>query len=125
MNQTTKQQFGQIDFFTERLLAALIDGAIVLGLSLFPRIGWLFGLIYFLFKDCLPLLDGQSFGRKLFKIKVVTNLESKSLVNAPDKALIRQIILLIPILNLFEFYNFLFKAERFGDTWTETKVIRA
>ena len=122
MNRSSKEHFGQIAFFTERLLAALVDVAIVVGLSLFPKIGWLFGLIYFLFKDCLPLLNGQSFGRKLFKLKIVTKQEGKSLVNAPDKALIRQVVFLIPLLNLYEIYCFLFRTERLGEIWTDTIV---
>jgi uncharacterized RDD family membrane protein YckC len=124
MNRSSKEHFGQIAFFTERMLAAFVDVAIVVGLSLFPKIGWLFGLIYFLFKDCLPLLKGQSFGRKLFKLRIVTKLDGKSLVNAPDKALIRQIIFLIPLLNLYEFYCFFFKSERLGDVWTDTTVVK-
>ncbi|WP_439185296.1 RDD family protein [Carboxylicivirga taeanensis] len=119
----TRLNRAQTSLFTERLLAALVDISICLGLSLFPRIGWIFGLIYFLFKDSLPLLNGQSFGRRLFKIKVISKADNKSLSGAPDKALIRQIIFFVPLLNLLELYYFLRKEERLGDIWTDTKVV--
>ncbi len=115
---------GQTTLFTERILAGIIDYSIVLGVSLFPRIGWLFGLIYFLFKDSLGFLNGQSFGRRLFKIKVVSVTEHSDLANKPDKALIRQIVFLVPVLNLIELYYFLFADERLGAKWTDTTVIK-
>ena len=117
-------KIGKTEYFTERLIAGIVDVTITLGLSLFPRIGWLFGLIYFLFKDSLPFISGQSFGRRLFNIKVVKMADGQSLVGFPDKALIRQLIYLIPILNLVELYRFLFKEERYGAQWTQTKVIK-
>lgn len=122
MNEQLK--IGQSTLFTERLLAGVIDLSIVLGLSLFPRIGWLFGLIYFLFKDSLGILKGQSFGRRLFKIKVVSKEDGMSLTNKPDKALIRQIVLLVPILNLIELFYFLFRKERLGAKWSSTTVVK-
>ncbi|MCT4644260.1 MAG: RDD family protein [Carboxylicivirga sp.] len=115
---------GQTEYFTERLIAGLVDLTITLGLSLFPRIGWLFGLIYFLFKDSLPFISGQSFGRRLFNIKVVKVADDHSLVGSPDKALVRQIVFLIPFLNLIELYLFFFMKERYGARWTHTKVIK-
>lgn len=117
-------EIGKTELFTERLLAALIDFSITMGLSLFPRVGWIFGLIYFLFKDSIVLLDGQSFGRRLFKIKVVTRENGQSLIRKPDKALVRQLILLIPLLNLVELYRFLFLKDRFGAKWTQTTVVK-
>lgn len=125
MDKQRRLYIGKMNLFTERLLAGLIDVAIALGLSLFPRIGWLFGVIYFLFKDSIPLLHGQSFGRRLFKIKVVTKVDSKSLVTMPDKALIRQIVFFVPILNLVELYRFFTQNERFGDVWTDTEVVKS
>lgn len=121
---SSQWKIGQTHLFTERLLAFIIDLSIVLGLSLFPRIGWLFGLIYFLFKDSMGLLKGQSFGRRLFKIKVVSKEEGESLINNPNKALIRQIVLLVPVLNLIELFYFLFRQERLGARWSSTTVIK-
>jgi len=119
-----KRQFGQTVYFTERILAAVIDVAIAFGLTLFPKIGWVFGLVYFLFKDGLPFSKGQSFGRRLFGIQVVQQKDETSLVTNPDKALIRQIIFFIPFLNLVEVYCFFFLAHRKGELWSDTKVIK-
>ncbi len=117
-------KFGQTPFFTERLLAGLIDMAIAAGLSLFPQIGWIFGLIYFLFKDCLPFINGQSFGRKLFNIKVVSRKTQTSLVANADKAVIRQIIFFVPVLNIVELVCFLFYPDRLGSKWSDTEIIK-
>ncbi len=117
-----RKQFGQTAFFTERILAAIIDIAIAFGLTLFPRIGWIFGLIYFLFKDCLPFSNGQSFGRRLFNLKVVDKKDGRSLVAAPDKALIRQVVFFVPLLNIIELYCFLFLKNRKAEQWSDTEV---
>jgi len=124
MTMATPKRFGQTVFFTERLLAAIIDVAIAFGLTLFPRIGWMFGLIYFLFKDCLPFSSGQSFGRRLFNLKVVHKKDGSSLVGKPDKGLIRQVIFFVPVLNLFEIYYFFFCKNRKGDLWSDTEVVK-
>lgn len=124
MQKTHTPHFGQTDFFAERLLAGIIDLSLVLGLSLFPRIGWLFGLIYFLFKDCLPFLKGQSFGRRLFHLRVVGARDEQDLVGKPDKAMVRQIVFLIPVLNLIELYLFCFTKSRLGAKWSDTIVVK-
>ncbi len=116
-------QFGSTSLFYSRLLAFSLDIMISIGLSMFPRIGWIFGLIYFLFKDSMPFTKGQSYGRKLFKIKLVKEYDNSSIVDSPEKSLIRNIIFLIPLLNLYEIYLFFFKERRLGELWSETKVI--
>jgi hypothetical protein len=93
-------------------------------LCAFPRIGWVFGLIYFLFKDSMPFMKGQSYGRKLFGIKVVNEQDSSSLVSTPQKSLIRTIIFFIPVLNIYELYAFFFLEHRLGERWSETRVIK-
>ncbi len=117
--------FGRTNFFYPRLFAFAVDLGIAVGLSLFPRIGWIFGLIYFLFKDSMPFNKGHSYGRRLFKIKLVSKVDGQLLINAPEKSLIRQIVLLIPLLNLYEVYLFFFENVRFGEQWSETTVVRA
>nr|WP_321412642.1 RDD family protein [uncultured Carboxylicivirga sp.] len=116
-------KIGKTANFYPRLFAFGIDLIIAIGISLFPRIGWIFGLIYFLFKDAMPFTKGQSYGRRLFKIKLVKNPHDESVEKYPEKALIRNIIFLIPILNLYEILLFLFAEQRLGEKWSETKVI--
>lgn len=123
MKKQTSAAFGQIPLFEERMIAFFIDSVIVFGLSMFPKIGWMFGLMYFLLKDALFFAGGQSFGKKLMKIQAVSNLRQEPLVSHPQKSLIRNIILLIPILNLLEIYLFLFRTQRLGEKWSETSVI--
>ncbi len=103
-------------------MAFAIDIVICIGLSLFPRIGWMFGLFYFLLRDSLPFNGGQSYGRRLFNIKVVQSLDSSSLLGKHEKSLMRHISLLIPIFNLIELYYFFFKPMRFGESWSETII---
>lgn len=104
------------------MMAFFIDCIIAFGLAMFPKIGWIFGLMYFLLKDALYFNKGQSFGKKIMKIKVCTSA-NESLVNYPQKSIIRNLILLIPILNLVEIYYFLFRSKRLGDVWSETSVL--
>lgn len=116
-------RFASTSLFWDRLMAFCIDLVITLGLAMFPRIGWIFGLIYFLFKDSMPFTNGQSYGRKLLKIRLVKSFDESSCINAPEKSLIRNIVLLVPILNLFEIFSFFFCRHRLGEQWSETKVI--
>ena len=74
-----------------RVLAALIDVAIAYGISVIfglilghntwdSTIGEIVGSIYFLSKEALPFLGGQSIGKKLMKIRAVTE-DGNSLLN--------------------------------------------
>ena len=104
-------------------MAFVIDCAIAFGLGMFPKIGWIFGVIYFLLKDSLYFTKGQSFGKKIMKIQVVSDHKNEPLINYPQKSLIRNLILLIPILNLVEIYFFLLRTKRLGEIWSETSVV--
>ena len=108
---------------TERVFAFVIDVAIVGGLCLFPVIGWIFGLLYFLLRDALPYLNGQSFGKKLMKIQVISLQEEESLMGSYEKSALRAIVMLIPILNLIDIW-FLFSTNyRLADRWAQTAVV--
>jgi len=107
----------------ERTLAFIVDLVIVAGLCLFPRIGWIFGLFYFLTRDSLPFLKGQSLGKKLMKIKTITIPEQESLVSFPEKSVIRGIINLIPILNLIDVWLLITTGYRLADRWASTAVV--
>ncbi|ASB48509.1 RDD family protein [Alkalitalea saponilacus] len=107
----------------ERIIAAVIDIIIVTGLFLFPRVGWMIGIIYHLTKDSLPFLKGQSFGKHLMRIKVITRPDNRSLVRHPEKSVIRGLVLLIPGLNLVDIWYFFTKGSRLADYWAQTSVI--
>ena len=57
----------------QRGLAFIIDCAITYLVGLIPFIGGIIGFIYMLIRD--SLIDGQSIGKKLLNIKVVTDHE--------------------------------------------------
>ncbi|MGQ1946036.1 hypothetical protein ACT3CD_02890 [Geofilum sp. OHC36d9] len=108
---------------TERIIAAIIDIIIVAILCLFPRIGWLLGIIYHLTRDSLPFLKGQSFGKRLLHLKVITLPKQESLVNYPEKSIIRGLVMLIPGLNIIDFWFLYHKGQRLADIWAQTTVI--
>jgi uncharacterized RDD family membrane protein YckC len=107
----------------ERTLAAIIDVAISGVLWLFPQVGWIFGLFYFLIRDSIPFLKGQSCGKKLMKIKTITLAEQESLVRYPEKSFIRGIIALIPGLNLIDLWYLYSTGYRLADRWAQTAVV--
>ena len=128
----------------QRFLAYLIDslaiGAVitilstafwVLHLGAFgATIGYALGLIYTLAKDALPevggFLGGQSIGKKLMNIKVVKEDTGAGIVGDYGTAIVRQITLLIPLLNFIEYFMvFGDSRKRFGDQWAKTIVVKA
>jgi uncharacterized RDD family membrane protein YckC len=109
---------------SERLMAGLIDLIIVAILCLFPRIGWMVGLIYLLTKDSLGFLDGQSFGKKLFNLRTIALPHYGALTGWPEKSVIRGLIILIPVLNIIDLYYLIIHKVRIADRWAETRVIR-
>jgi uncharacterized RDD family membrane protein YckC len=123
--------------FNTRILAVMIDVVLALGLqisaawilpSFAGKIAWLVGIGYFVTRDSLPFLGGQSVGKKAMKLRAVT-LEGKPLTGNWEPVLIRNGVLLIPFFPLIELFVLLTredKAERgrrLGDEWAKTKVI--
>ena len=109
---------------TERFMALFIDVVIAVGLSMFPRIGWIVGLIYFLAKDAIPAFDGQSIGKKFFNLKVITSKTHQPLTKHPERSLIRSIVFLLPIVNIIDIYRLISNGERLADKWAETTLIK-
>jgi len=107
----------------ERFLAFVIDLAIAAGLFLFPMIGWIFGILYFLMRDSFSFLKGQSLGKKLMRIKAITLPEQESLDKSPEKSLIRGVVVLIPILNIIDVYFLFSMGYRLADLWAQTAVV--
>ncbi len=113
--------------FSSRVLAQLIDLALSGLVALVPFIGWAIGLGYFLVRDSLPFLKGQSIGKKAMKIKV-TDADGADLVGNYVPSLIRNLTLMIPLMPIVELY-ILYKnpanMARIGDQWALTRVINA
>jgi uncharacterized RDD family membrane protein YckC len=129
----------QLAQFNPRVMAALIDLAVAIGVSialtlLLPdfadRLAQVAGMAYFVSRDSIPFLRGQGIGKKAMKLKVST-LDEKSLVGNWRAALIRNGILLIPIFALVELYillsreNGVNRGRRLGDEWAKTRVFAA
>jgi uncharacterized RDD family membrane protein YckC len=123
--------------FNPRVVAVVIDSLVSMGVTiacmwilpgLLDWIGQLAGLAYFVTRDSLPFLGGQSVGKKAMKLRV-TELEGASLAGNWNAALIRNGILLIPFVALVELYVLLTReggpdrGRRLGDEWAKTKVI--
>ncbi len=124
--------------FNSRMIAVLIDIVVSFGLQvavlwILPgfagRIAWLVGAGYFVTRDSLPFLGGQSVGKKAMKLKAVT-LDGESLSQNWQAALIRNGVMLIPFFALIELFILLSREDgpargmRLGDEWAKTKVIK-
>jgi uncharacterized RDD family membrane protein YckC len=122
--------------FNPRVVAALIDVGVGLGVTI--ALSWLLpdfatrlaqfaGMAYFVIRDSLPFLGGQSVGKKAMKLKVST-VDGESLVGNWQAALIRNGILLIPLVGFLELYillsreNGVDRGRRLGDEWAKTRV---
>ncbi|MEO6038438.1 MAG: RDD family protein [Saprospiraceae bacterium] len=107
-----------------RIVAYLIDALITGVLCIVPFVGWIAGIAYFLTRDGLPFLDGQSVGKKAMNIRAVTE-DGQALTNNWGPELIRNVVLLIPIFPLIELIVLLTndKKQRLGDQWAKTRVV--
>jgi uncharacterized RDD family membrane protein YckC len=77
---------------------------------------------YILFNDAMP--NGQSFGKKLFSIKVVNKKSGKNC--SVSESFIRNIPTVIPFLALIDAVMILgVKKQRMGDKMANTIVITA
>ncbi|TAJ12800.1 hypothetical protein DMA11_11285 [Marinilabiliaceae bacterium JC017] len=108
----------------ERQLAFLIDILICILLAMFPRIGWIVGLVYFLTRDGLNFLNGQSIGKRFFKLQTVKINNQAPLSSHIEKSVIRNLVFLIPGVNIIDIYLFYSKGYRLADKWAETMVIK-
>jgi uncharacterized RDD family membrane protein YckC len=129
--------FQGVASFNARFVAAAIDLVVALSLmaatvSILPgsptRLGWLVAVAYFLTRDSLPLLDGQSVGKKALRLKAVTSADL-SLVGNWQAGAVRNLILVIPPLQLLEIFMLLTREDgpergrRLGDEWAKTRVM--
>ncbi len=120
-----------------RILAALIDSAVAIGLQVFAamilpsfadRATWLVGIAYLITRDSLPFLGGRSVGKQAMKLRAVT-CDGKPLTGNWEAGLIRSGVLAIPFFALVELFVLLTREEkperglRLGDEWAKTKVI--
>lgn len=108
-----------------RIVAVLIDGLIAAAISLVPIIGWIVGVAYFITRDALPFLDGQSVGKKAMKLRAVDATTGKPLTNQWGPSVVRNIVLYIPFFFIVELIVLANNKEgqRLGDQWAKTRVV--
>lgn len=108
-----------------RVLAMLIDMIIGMVVSLVPVIGWIVSIAYFITRDALPFLDGQSIGKKALKLRAVDANTGAPLTNNWGASAIRNVVLYIPFFVFVELFVLISnKTQRLGDQWAKTKVIQ-
>lgn len=110
-----------------RIVAYLIDIALVVAVSIIPFVGWFFGLAYMLTRDGLPFLDGRSIGKKVMKLRAVSAEDDQPLTNNWGPAIIRNIVLFIPFFPIIELIVMLTNEQklRLGDQWAKTRVVQS
>jgi uncharacterized RDD family membrane protein YckC len=81
-------------------------------------------LVYLLVKDALPFLNAQSLGKKAMSIQVIDNNTGSIIINEYGKAISREIVQWIPLLNLVDaLMTFGDNGRRLGDKWADTYVV--
>jgi uncharacterized RDD family membrane protein YckC len=107
-----------------RILAYFIDAIVASALLLVPFIGVIAFIAYWLIRDGLPFLDGQSVGKKAMGLRAVTE-NGEPLTNRWDIVLLRNITIVFTPLVIVElivlFTND--KRQRLGDQLAKTRVI--
>lgn len=108
-----------------RILAMLIDMIVGMVVSLVPVIGWVVTVAYFITRDALPFLDGQSIGKKALKLRAVDANTGAPLTNNWGASAIRNVVLYIPFFVFVELFVLISnKQQRLGDQWAKTKVVQ-
>lgn len=130
---------GEIAPLNSRLLGGIIDSLVGLGLyysviwlmpDVLERFAWLLVAGYWITRDSLPFLKGQSIGKMAMKIKVV-KVDGSELIGDWQTAIVRNVILLIPFFGLIEAIILITResksdrGKRLGDDWAKTKVVNA
>ncbi|MEM1082851.1 MAG: RDD family protein [Verrucomicrobiota bacterium] len=128
---------GAIAPLNTRLLAGLIDGLVAVGIGiaasivlpdLLDRLVWVLQAAYWVTRDSLPFLKGQSIGKTAMKLKAV-KAGGGSLVNDWQTAIIRNVLLIVPFFGIIEVIVLLTRDNkpergmRLGDDWAKTKVV--
>lgn len=117
----------------QRVIAYLVDAVVIFAIYLI--LGRVSGLVanvaaigYILTRDSLPFLDGQSIGKKLMKLRAVSE-DGKSLSGDWNKGILRNVLLVIPVMPLVELIVLLVNngkpnaGRRLGDQIAKTKVV--
>ncbi len=116
----------------DRFLGILIDGLVFLAVYylLDSFLGWgisyIIAAVYYLIRDALPFLNGQSLGKKVMKTKAVKQDSGEPLTGDYGTSLLRNVTLIIPVVGLIDAIFVLIGPERqrLGDRIAKTMVIK-
>jgi uncharacterized RDD family membrane protein YckC len=109
-----------------RFVAFVIDTVLCFAVMAVPYLGPIVGLVYGLVKDALPVLDGQSIGKRAMGIRAVREADGSPLTGDYVASIVRQVSLMIPVFGIIDaFMVFSVDAKRFGDRWARTIVVVA
>ena len=108
----------------EREISFVVDMIVCLTIAIFPMYGGLLALVYFLFRDVLPIGARMSIGKSVYRLKVVDADVAKPQTPSLKRIFVRNVVSLIPFVNLYDLYLFLLNGERLADQWSDTKVVK-
>ena len=117
---------------SDRFLGILIDAVAMMVLSYLIgelagwTVGYLVTAVYWLVRDALPFLNGQSLGKRVMKTRAVKEDSGAPLTNDYATSVIRNITLIIPIVGLVDAI-FIFiddDNKRLGDKIGKTIVVK-
>ncbi|MDO4461712.1 MAG: hypothetical protein Q4C30_04340 [Bacteroidia bacterium] len=107
----------------ERFFAFVVDVFVMVAFTVIPVVGIVLSGVYFLIKDIVPLNGHTSFGKAVYHMRVVNTQDNAPLSKLMMfKAVVRNIFILIPFLNIVDIYFLLSTGKRLIDTWIETDV---
>jgi uncharacterized RDD family membrane protein YckC len=131
---------GSLAPLNSRLLGGLIDGMVGAGISFtvawfmptfLERFAWLLAAAYWVTRDSLPFLKGQSIGKMAMKIRVVKQ-DGGDMIGDWQTAIVRNAALLVPFFGALVEAIVLIsrdsrpdRGSRLGDDWAKTKVVNA
>ena len=108
----------------EREIAFVVDLFVVAALTFIPIIGLPLAIVYFLVKDILPFSGNTSFGKSVSPIRIVNAQDNTPLSKQfLFKAVVRNVIILIPVLNIVDGFYLISTGKRLADIWVETDVV--
>ena len=106
-----------------RWLANFLDVLPLLLLFWFPIVDVLLA-VYYLTRDALPMLGGQSLGKKLLGIRVLKQDSLETTRGEFGIVFLRTLPAILPILNIVDaIYIFSKSRQRIGDRWAKTIVV--
>ncbi|MDB4541266.1 RDD family protein [Akkermansiaceae bacterium] len=114
---------GVIDFIVAGIVASIVGS--ITGVNMLQHLAW---AVVMLTRDSLPMLEGQSIGKKVMKTKAV-KVDGSPLTGDWMTGATRNVLLAIPLIGIVEVFIIVMRSGklgsglRFGDDWAKTKVI--